>query len=292
MDVTDKDVTHIPRRQRTRFARLHLTVVANHKPHSGVLAWSLRGRALKRLLDVVLAGALLLAALPVILVAGLAVMIDSPGPMFYRSLRVGRHGRKFWMWKLRKMQHRASGPPLTTADDPRLTRVGRVISRLKIDELPQLWNVLVGDMSLVGPRPQTPGFVAAHAADYAAILAAKPGITGLSQLAFAEEDRVLAAADPFAQYAQRILPQKFRLDRMYLRNWSLALDLRILFWTAVTVLLRIPVAVDRKSGAMRVRRRPRKTARRAPERPVGAKSRAVESSAVPASAVAAEEAAA
>lgn len=260
MDVKDKDVTHTPRCQTTRSARLHLTVVASQPAPSSALGWSFRGRALKRLSDVVLAQVLLLAALPVIVVAGLAVMIDSPGPMFYRSRRVGRHGHEFWMWKLRKMRHNAGGPPLTTADDPRLTRVGRVISRLKIDELPQLWNVLVGDMSLVGPRPQTPGFVAAHAADYAAILAAKPGLTGLSQLAFAAEDRVLAAADPLAQYAQRILPQKFRLDRMYLRHWSLGLDLRILFWTFVTVVLRIPVAVDRRSGTMRVRRRPRKDA--------------------------------
>ncbi len=214
--------------------------------------------AVKRALDVVLASAILLLTAPLIALAALAVVVDSPGPPLYRSLRVGRNGRHFWMYKLRKMHVDAGGPPLTVANDERLTRVGRVISRLKIDELPQLLNVIKGDMSLVGPRPQSPEFVAQHADDYAVILRVRPGITGPSQVAFAEEDRVLCHERPLLQYLQRILPQKLALDQMYVSDWSLRSDLRILFWTFVTVVLRVPVAVHRRDGRMSVRRRKRR----------------------------------
>lgn len=213
--------------------------------------------AVKRALDVVVASAILLLTAPLIALAALAVVIDSPGPPLYRSLRVGRNGRHFWMYKLRKMHVDAGGPPLTVANDERLTRVGSVISRLKIDELPQLLNVIKGDMSLVGPRPQSPEFVAQHADDYAVILRVRPGITGPSQVAFAEEDRVLNHERPLLQYLQRILPQKLALDQMYVSDWSLRTDLRILFWTFVTVVLRVPVAVHRRDGRMSVRRRKR-----------------------------------
>lgn len=227
-------------------ATRHVARSTHADPHRGF-------QLAKRALDIAVAAAVLLVAAPVIAAAAVAIAAESGFPVLYRSRRVGRYGREFSMLKLRKMHVGVGGPPLTVADDERLTRVGRIISRLKIDELPQLWNVIRGDMSLVGPRPQSPEFVASHHGAYEEILRVRPGITGLSQVAFAREDRVLCDAEPLVQYLERILPQKLQMDRMYVRTCSLGIDLRILFWTFVTVCLRIPVAVDRTSGRMRVR---------------------------------------
>src|SRR5947209_12082227 len=123
--------------------------------------WSPR-LAGKRLSDVVFSGLLLLVLLPALLLIALAIKLDSRGPVFYRVRRVGYRGRTFAMLKFRKLHHGAAGGPLTAAGDPRLTRVGRILTRTRLDELPQLWDVLRGRMSLVGPRPEDPGFVLLH----------------------------------------------------------------------------------------------------------------------------------
>jgi lipopolysaccharide/colanic/teichoic acid biosynthesis glycosyltransferase len=160
------------------------------------------------------------------------------------------------MLKFRKMVDGASGVALTAADDARFTRMGRWLARYKLDELPQLWHVLIGEMSLVGPRPEDPGFVNAYADDFhQGILTVKPGIVGLSQLAFADEARALKESDPVAHYLEVLLPQKMRLDRLYATRASVLFDLRILFWTFVTVVLRRPVAVHRGTGAINLRHR-------------------------------------
>ncbi|MBX5468888.1 MAG: sugar transferase [Thermoleophilaceae bacterium] len=211
---------------------------------------------MKRGLDVTVSALLLLALLPALAALALLVRLDSPGPAFIRCARVGYRGRPLRMLKLRKMVADATGAPLTSAADARFTRIGRRLAKYKLDELPQLWHVLKGEMSLVGPRPESEEFVRRHADDYyGGILEVRPGIVGLSQIAFAEESRLLDSKDPIARYVERILPQKVRLDRMYARDLSLGLDLRILFWACVTVLLRRPVAVDRESARMRLRRR-------------------------------------
>jgi lipopolysaccharide/colanic/teichoic acid biosynthesis glycosyltransferase len=212
-------------------------------------------RALKRSIDIVVAAVVLLLSLPVFLIVALAVVAESPGPVFYRADRVGRGGRRMRMFKFRKMAPDAGGPRLTTGNDPRLTRVGALLTRTKLDELPQLINVLRGEMSLVGPRPEDPCFVTRRAEDYEEILVVRPGITGPSQIAFAEESRILTCDDPLARYLEGIFPQKIAIDRAYAERLSLRRDLRILFWTAVTVFLRRPVAVDRATGAMGLRRR-------------------------------------
>jgi lipopolysaccharide/colanic/teichoic acid biosynthesis glycosyltransferase len=141
------------------------------------------------------------------------------------------------------------------SEDARFTRIGRLLARTKIDELPQLWHVLRGEMSLIGPRPEDPGFVAERPEDYDEILRVRPGITGLSQIAFAEESEILCKVDPLSHYRSRIFPQKIRLDRMYSASPSIAMDLRILFWTCAAVLLRRQVAVHRETGRMNLRRR-------------------------------------
>ncbi len=208
-----------------------------------------------RLLDVALAVALAVVTLPVALLVAVAVKLDSPGPVFFRCRRVGHGGQPFDMLKFRKMHDGARGPGLTATDDGRFTRVGRLLARSKLDELPQLWNVLRGQMSLVGPRPEDPSFVATRPDDFAPILSVRPGITGLSQLAFANESAILDPDDRVGDYLDRILPQKMGLDGLYACRRSLAMDVRILFWTAVAVVLRRDVAVHRGTGHTTLRRR-------------------------------------
>jgi lipopolysaccharide/colanic/teichoic acid biosynthesis glycosyltransferase len=216
----------------------------------------------KRGTDIVTAATLLVLALPLMVLIGFAIVLESGLPIFYLAERVGHGGARFSMLKFRKMGQLASGLRLTQHADPRLTRVGAVLARTKLDELPQLVNVLRGDMSLVGPRPEHPEFVALRGDEYAEILTVRPGITGLSQLAFADESRILSASDPEGDYLERILPQKCALDRLYVRAGSPRMDRRVLSWTLMAIMLRRPVAVDRERGRMRLRRRTRQASRR------------------------------
>ena len=213
---------------------------------------------MKRALDVAGATLLLVLLSPVLLACAVLIKLDSRGPVFYRCQRVGREGREFEMVKFRKMWKDAAGPRLTSAVDERFTRVGGWLARTKLDELPQLWNVVHGEMSLVGPRPEEPGFVAARAAEFAPVLTVKPGMTGLCQLAFAHESHVLDRTDPeerIDRYLNHILPQKLALDSLYARQRTLGLDLRILVWTVVCVVFRRDVAVHRETGELGLRKR-------------------------------------
>jgi lipopolysaccharide/colanic/teichoic acid biosynthesis glycosyltransferase len=213
-----------------------------------------------RPLDIAIAAVGLAVLSPLIVLVALAVKLDSRGPVFYRCERVGRGGRSFAMLKFRKMRNGVSnGPPLTAVRDERFTRIGGLLAKTKLDELPQLWNVLRGAMSLVGPRPEDPAFVGLHTEQYALILCVRPGITGLSQLAFAKEAEILAVEDRLTDYVDRILPQKMRLDRLYLERRSLLMDLKILAWTLAAIVLRKDAAVDRKTGRLTLRhpRQPR-----------------------------------
>jgi lipopolysaccharide/colanic/teichoic acid biosynthesis glycosyltransferase len=209
----------------------------------------------KRAFDLVIALSLALLLAPVMAMIALLVRLDSPGPVFFGCRRVGFGGRVFRMLKFRKMHHDASGAELTTHADHRFTRAGRWLAKLKADELPQLWHVVRGDMSLVGPRPESPDFATHFPHDYAEITRLRPGIVGLSQLAFADESRILDSGDPVSHYLERILPQKLSLDRLYAERWSLWLDVRIILWTVAAVILRRPVAVDRQTGKMGLRKR-------------------------------------
>ena len=209
----------------------------------------------KRAFDVIVATLLMLLLAPAFLMLALLVRLDSPGPVFYRCRRVGFGGATFEMLKFRKMHHRAEGAALTAHGDDRFTRAGKWLARLKADELPQLWNVVRGEMSLVGPRPESPVLADHFQQDFAQITRVRPGIVGLSQLAFAEESRILDPDDPLAHYVGRILPQKIALDRMYAERWEFRVDLSVVLWTTAAVILRRPVAVHRETGKMRLRRR-------------------------------------
>ena len=211
--------------------------------------------ALKRTIDVVVAALGLMVLAPVFGLIALFIVLDSPGPVFYRAERTGYCGRPLRMLKFRKMRPDAAGGNLTVEDDERLTRIGGFLVRSKLDELPQLWHVLRGEMSLVGPRPETPDHVARHAPDYEEILRVRPGMTGYTQLAFAREGSILDARDPYIHYVTRLLPQKVALDRLYATRSSTRGDLRIIVATVETLVLRQPIAVDRATGRLTVRRR-------------------------------------
>ena len=209
----------------------------------------------KRTIDIAVSALGLVILSPLFLAIALLVVIDSPGPVFFRADRVGFRGRPLHMLKFRKMRTGARGVPLTVAGDERLTRLGAWLVRTKLDELPQLLHVLRGEMSLVGPRPESPDFVARFRSDYDVILGVRPGLTGYTQLAFAREGAILDASDPQAHYLEALLPQKVGLDRLYASRISLRRDARVLVATFVTLVLRQPVAVHRDTAELTLRRR-------------------------------------
>ncbi len=198
---------------------------------------------------------MLLALIPLMLLIALAIKLDSRGPVFFRVRRVGFRGEPLRMLKFRKMHHDAAGGPLTVSGDPRLTRVGTVLMRTRLDELPQLWDVLCGRMSIVGPRPEDPSFVAMHRSDYERILSVRPGITGISQLAFAEESQIIDERKPVHDYVTRILPAKISLDTLYAESHGLRLDVSILGWTVIALFLRRPIAIHRSTCRISIRKR-------------------------------------
>jgi lipopolysaccharide/colanic/teichoic acid biosynthesis glycosyltransferase len=225
--------------------------------------------ATTRLLDICLSMPLLIVLIPVIVVLAVAIKVDSRGPVFYRARRAGARNVEFAMLKFRKMYDGAAGPALTAADDARFTRIGRLLARTKLDEIPQLVNVLKGEMSLVGPRPEDPAFVKLEPEKFAQVLTVRPGITGLAQVAFARESEILDPADRVGHYASTILPQKLALDGLYTTRRSTRLYLAILAWTAFAVIARRDVAVNRATAKLsRRRRHPSRTAAVEPSRAV------------------------
>jgi lipopolysaccharide/colanic/teichoic acid biosynthesis glycosyltransferase len=189
----------------------------------------------KRLFDVVCAALGLLLLSPLLLGIALWIKIDSPGPVFFRQERVGRFGRPFRIHKFRTMVQAAPalGPQITVGADARITRAGQALRQRKLDELPQLIDVLAGRMSLVGPRPEVPRYVALYPAEQRAkILSVRPGITDPASIAYRDESRLLAAAaDPERTYVEEVLPAKLRHAVAYVEQASLASDLRLILLT-------------------------------------------------------------
>jgi lipopolysaccharide/colanic/teichoic acid biosynthesis glycosyltransferase len=185
---------------------------------------------MKRAIDLTLAIPGLILVSPLIAVAAAAVKLESRGPAFYHGLRMGRDGREFRIVKLRSMTAGADriGPAVTSADDLRITRVGRVLRRTRLDELPQLWNVISGEMSLVGPRPEYPEYVKLYTPEQRRVLSVRPGITSPTSLAFHDEERILAESGGAAAYPDSVMPRKLAMDLEYVNNQSIGGDLRIL----------------------------------------------------------------
>ncbi len=188
--------------------------------------------------------AVCLLLLPLVLVVGavtaLLIYIDSPGSVFYRSTRVGRGGRPFQMLKFRKMRRTARGGPLTIGDDERFTPIGSFLAMTKLDELPQLWNVIRGDMRLVGPRPEVPEFVARYCDEYQELLSVLPGITGPAAVEYASESHLLSLQqDPIRFYEESIMPRKIEIDLHYIRTRTLRGDLKILAQTTLVPFVKV-----------------------------------------------------
>jgi lipopolysaccharide/colanic/teichoic acid biosynthesis glycosyltransferase len=167
-----------------------------------------------------------------------AIKLDSPGPVLFRATRSGRGGRPFTMYKFRTMVVRPveHGPKITTHADRRITRVGQILRPARLDELPNLWNVLKGDMSLVGPRPEDPHYVELYADEDRAVLAARPGVTSLASLLYRDEERLLVGEGWERIYIEQVMPAKLAIDRAYVARQSFWLDLKILAATALAPL--------------------------------------------------------
>lgn len=206
-------------------------------PQSAPLSPNIVDDRWQRLFDIVAAGAGLLLLSPLLLVLGLWVKLDSPGPVFYRALRVGRGGTPFRLFKFRSMIVDADrrGPGITTAGDARVTRSGRWLRRTKVDELPQLLNVLRGEMSLVGPRPEDPRYVALYTLEQRQILAYRPGVTSAASLAYRHEESLLTGPDWETVYLQEVMPAKLAVDLAYMAQRSLYTDLHLILRTVMSM---------------------------------------------------------
>jgi lipopolysaccharide/colanic/teichoic acid biosynthesis glycosyltransferase len=194
---------------------------------------------LKRLFDIVASALGLLVFSPLLLLIAVWVKLDSPGPVFYRGRRAGRNGVPFNIFKFRSMVTNADkiGGPSTSGDDPRVTRSGRFVRKCKLDEVSQLINVLVGDMSLVGPRPEVVDKTEKFDAEARKTLAVRPGITDWASIWNSDEGGVLAGApDPDAAYEQVIFPTKLKLQLYYLETRSFFGDIKIIFYTLLRIL--------------------------------------------------------
>ena len=193
----------------------------------------------KRIVDIVCSSIGLILLAPFLVVVALLIKRDSPGPVFFRQTRIGQFGKGFWIYKFRTMcvDAEKQGVQVTTGDDPRLTRIGRTLRKYKIDELPQLFNVVLGEMSLVGPRPEVPRYIKAFKEDYEQILKVKPGITDYASLAFKDESEMLQTAEnPEKKYIEEILPVKIEHYKKYLREQSLLTDIKLILLTLTTII--------------------------------------------------------
>jgi len=196
----------------------------------------------KRLFDLLLSTLGLLALAPLLLLIAVWVKLDSPGPVLFRQERVGRYGQPFRIHKFRTMRHEPAGQGLqiTVGADRRITRVGGFLRASKLDELPQLLDVWLGDMSLVGPRPEVPRYVAHYPAELREkVLSVRPGITDIASIEYRDESAVLArAADPEQAYVQEVLPHKLALAARYVERSSLMLDVWLIWRTVVAIVRR------------------------------------------------------
>jgi lipopolysaccharide/colanic/teichoic acid biosynthesis glycosyltransferase len=193
---------------------------------------------LKRTFDLVASGSALLILAPLLAVLAVLIRLTSPGPAFYASPRVGRGGRFFQMLKFRTMVVGAdkAGPWVTAGDDPRITPVGRLLRRTKLDELPALWNVLVGEMSIVGPRPENPRSASLYSDEQKCVWSLRPGLTSLATIKYRHEEQLLKGSDDVEAAYYEIMQDKLALEMEYLERQSLWLDLQIIVGTMRAIL--------------------------------------------------------
>lgn len=189
---------------------------------------------IKRTLDIVLASAGLIVLGPLFVVTAVVIKLYDFGPVFFIQERIGRFGKPFRMVKFRSMKVNNSGPQLTASGDSRITPLGGILRALKLDELPQLWNVLKGEMSFVGPRPEVAKYVELYTREQEKVLELTPGITDLASFAFFNESSLLAAAgDPEKFYRERLIPEKIRLNLAYAERANVLTDLHLILATVL-----------------------------------------------------------
>ncbi len=189
---------------------------------------------MKRIFDIVASGCGLLVLSPVFLILAIWIKLDSNGPVFYRQVRVGRNNKDFKLFKFRSMRVGADKKGLITigGHDPRVTRSGYYIRKYKLDEFPQLINVFIGDMSLVGPRPEVRKYVDMYTLEQMHVLDVRPGITSLASIRYRNENDILAAAeDPDKCYIEKVMPDKLAIDLEYVANHSFFYDIKLIFMT-------------------------------------------------------------
>lgn len=194
---------------------------------------------MKRIFDFLFAFFFLIILSPVLLLFAMAVVLDSKGGAFFGQIRVGKDGKHFKLWKFRTMRpdSESAGQITVGARDSRITRVGYYLRKYKMDELPQLWNVLIGDMSVVGPRPEVPKYVALYTPEQMRVLSVRPGITDYASLEYFEESELLAkSSDPHKTYVEEIMQKKLALNLQYVESHSFIGDLKIILKTAVRII--------------------------------------------------------
>jgi lipopolysaccharide/colanic/teichoic acid biosynthesis glycosyltransferase len=192
---------------------------------------------LKRAFDIAASGLGLIVVSPLLVITALAIKLDSAGPVFYRATRVGKNGQLFRLIKFRSMVAGADrqGPGITVAGDARITQLGAFLRRSKLDELPQLWNVLVGQMSFVGPRPEDPRYVELYTEEQRRVLAVRPGITSPASLAYRHEERILQGDNWEQHYIEEVMPAKLAIDLEYVHHTTLWQDISIIGKTLVAM---------------------------------------------------------
>lgn len=194
----------------------------------------------KRIFDLSVSVILLVLFAPFYLLIALLIKLDSFGPVHYKALRVGKNGRLFKLFKFRTMKVNSSnsGPAITQKSDPRITRVGKVLREIKVDEIPQLWNVIRGDMSLVGPRPEDPRYVEKYDEEQRKVLLVKPGLSSPASIEYRHEEKLLStqAENLEDYYVRQVMPKKLKIDLDYVENQSLIRDVAICFKTAYTII--------------------------------------------------------
>lgn len=209
------------------------------RPYYDLLSERQGTLVLKRIFDLVMSFVLIMVLAPVILLLGILIALDSRGPVIFTQKRVGRYGEDFTMFKFRSMRQDAEslGPQISVGRDPRISRVGHVLRKTRLDELPQLLNILLGDMSFVGVRPEVPRYVAKYTPEMWATLLLRPGVTSPASIRYKDEAKILEGAeDPESAYVKDVLPQKMVYNYSYLRELSFMGDLKILIETVVAVL--------------------------------------------------------
>lgn len=191
----------------------------------------------RRLLDILVSAGGLAVLSPLFFCLGVWIRLSSPGPVFYRAMRVGRDGRMFRLYKFRTMVADADrrGPAITASGDTRVTRAGKLLRRTKMDELPQLMNVLAGDMGLVGPRPEDPRYVAMYTDEQRKVLAVRPGITSAASLAYRQEEALLTGPNWERVYQEKVLPDKLAIELEYVKHRTVGTDVKLVLRTVAAI---------------------------------------------------------